>query len=160
MPRGPRRRRVARRRPPTRSWRGRRIPASSRSAWPTPRAELRAAGHPLPHLDSAACPTRRWRKAVQHSPMDATFDRRELFEWLAAYEAAMELMAISVLAGSRRVASCPALGDFHDEYRRVVPAGRAPVAQLATAHRALVLALRDLRDGRRDGESLAQAVDR
>ena len=92
--------------------------------------------------------------------MDATFDRRELFEWLAAYEAAMELMAISVLAGSRRVASCPALGDLHDEYRRVMPAGRAPVAQLATAHRALVLALRDLRDGRRDGESLAQAVDR
>lgn len=80
--------------------------------------------------------------------MDATFDRRELLEWLAAYAAAMELMALSVLAGGRKVASCPALADFQDAYRRAMPAGRAPVGQLAASHRRVVLALRDLRDAR------------
>lgn len=93
-------------------------------------------------------------------PMDATFDRRELLEWLAAYSAAMELMAISVLAGSRRVASCPALADFQDEYRRALPGGRAPVGQLATAHRRVVLALRELRDARYALDDHAQELDR
>jgi hypothetical protein len=92
--------------------------------------------------------------------MEAKFDRGQLLEWLAAYSAAMEVMAVSVLAGSRRVASCPALADFIDEYRRVVPGGRAPVAQLAVAHRWFVLALRDLRDGRRDVEGLVRDVER
>lgn len=92
--------------------------------------------------------------------MEAKYDRGELLEWLAAYSAAMEVMAISVLAGSRRVASCPALGDFIDEYRRAMPAGRAPVAQLAVAHRWFVLALRDLRDGRRGAEGLVEDLER
>lgn len=92
--------------------------------------------------------------------MDATFDRGELLEWLAAYSAAMELMAISVLAGSRRVASCPALGDFQDEYRRAVPGARAPVGQLATAHRRVVLALRELRDDRYCLDDHAKELDR
>lgn len=91
--------------------------------------------------------------------MEATFNREELLEWLGGYSAAMELMAISVLAGSRRVASCPALGDFHDEYRRVVPGGQAPVRQLAASHRRLVLALRELRDAPHD-DDLAQELDR
>lgn len=90
--------------------------------------------------------------------MDATFDRRQLLEWLAAYSAAMELMAISVLAGGRRVASCPALGDFQDEYRRAMPGTRAPVGQLATAHRRVVLALRELRDDRYCLEDHAQQL--
>ncbi|WP_427913157.1 hypothetical protein ACPWT1_21460 [Ramlibacter sp. MMS24-I3-19] len=90
--------------------------------------------------------------------MNATFNREELLDWLAGYSAAMELMAISVLAGSRKVASCPALGDFHDEYRRVVPGGRAPVKQLAAAHRRVVLALRELRDARYDLDNHAQEL--
>ena len=91
--------------------------------------------------------------------MNATFNREELLEWLAGYSAAMELMAISVLAGSRKVASCPALGDFQDEYRRVMPGGRAPVGQLAASHRRMVLALRDLRDARYDHADHAHALD-
>jgi len=91
--------------------------------------------------------------------MDATFDRRELFEWLAAYAAAMDLMAIGVLAGSRRVASCPALGDFQDECRRAVPARRAAAGQLAASHRRVVLALRDLRDARGDDAWHAHQLD-
>lgn len=93
--------------------------------------------------------------------MDATYDRQDLLEWLAAYSAAMELMAISVLAGGKRVASCPALGDFQDEYRRALPGGRAAVAQLAPSHRRVVLALRELRDGHggleRQARELGQA---
>lgn len=70
----------------------------------------------------------------------------ELFRWLTAYAAYLELLCIGVLAGNKGVSRCMWLSAFRSRYAQLVPEDSASAWQLAVAHRRVIDVLVQLRE--------------
>jgi hypothetical protein len=70
----------------------------------------------------------------------------ELFKWLTAYAAYLELLCIGVLAGNKGVSRCMWMSAFRSRYAQLVPEGSASAWQLAVAHRRVIDVLVQLRE--------------